>query len=276
MSKLHGRNIGLGLVFLLFFSLPLIIGFWLFRGGARNGSIREDPSLTFSHPVRITEDREFLRIKHSEQLNPEKGKDFLFTGWFRPRRLPRERDRITLFSKYSPDAPKGPGYVVALLGEATGVRIGVYWRNSRGDGQFYSFEEFPLVTDEWFMVGVSYINGRYLGVHTITRVPGHKPQVQLGGGYDLGEEGIFPDADADLILGSVRAGQFRGEIGPFGVAKKNELGPNLKEIFRDLSRTPNSLPSFLSLKNMKLWAPTGIIDESPTKYSIEREGFPAP
>jgi hypothetical protein len=259
-------------VFVVFFSLPLLGGiYWLINRPA--GEVTPERTELISTAAKVIGDRSFVRIGHSRELNPQVEKDFMFSVWFNARKLPKPNERITLVSKYSSQLEHNPGYSIALEGRDSGFRILIYWKDAQGKGKWYVFNEFAIVPEEWFMVALTFIDGRYLGVYTVTSVVEKKADIVLAGGYDLGEEGIYPDSDSDIIIGATRNGQFKGSIGPYLIIQKRDVGTVLKDILKEISRNPREIPSLVAEKSIRLWAPNIVKDISRFNHPITLEGI---
>ncbi len=273
-SSILGKKSLVPLVFffLVSFLTPVAVGYLVYSKIAEQNATAMSRINFFPKSIVIEGDRDFIRIAHQDDLNPLPGKDFLFFAWFQLRRLPLEGNRLILVSKYSPETKNEPGYRIAIEKAGGTPRIAVYWRDSSGKGRWFTFGELPLLPREWFMLGVSLHNQRYLGVHTISLASTGKADVRLIGGYDLGEESVIPDSAADLVLGSVRSGGFRGRLGAIGIIQGKELARDFKPLLKELGKSPQSKPSSVSSRMIRLWTTDFSSDNSEFKHEFAREG----
>jgi hypothetical protein len=184
-----------------------------------------------------------LRVAHNPALNPTGAGDFLLYIWFKLRKPLVEGERAVFVAKYEPDSKTRPGYSLALVGGPDGVRPNVYWQNEEGHGRWYPFASTQLRAKEWYLLGVSFREKRYLGVHLMPHDGGKKPEIL--GGYDL-EPQVIPDTPADLLVGAFGASKFRGRIGPFGVIRREGMTKDVATFIVQMSKAAGSLPSAVS------------------------------
>lgn len=181
-----------------------------------------------------------LRVAHNPALNPTGSGDFLLYVWFKLRKPLVDGERAVFVAKYDPDSKTRPGYSVALVGGPDGVRPNVYWQNEEGQGRWYPFASTQLRAKEWYLLGISFREKRYLGVHLMPHNGGKKAEVL--GGYDLEPE-VVPDTQADLVVGAFGASKFRGRIGPFGVIRREGMTKDVANFIVQMSKAAGSLPS---------------------------------
>jgi hypothetical protein len=275
--ELKNRKRGLAQVaalFILFsasFLLPIGFGYLAYQKYFHGGSAFSAALSPVPQAFVVNDDEASVVIAHADDLNPLPAKDFLLTAWFYPKPYPREGQRITLLSKFSPELPGKPGYAIALSHELDGFRIHVYWKESSRKGRWYSFSESPLVPGNWFMVALSLQKGRYLGVHTVTRVGAEQVETTLAGGFDLGGE-TRPDSPADMTLGAVRGGKYRGAIGPLAIVQGTDVAGELKQTLKGFSRDPIDIPGNVSSKEVRFFSKDLMTDESNFEHAVKRNG----
>lgn len=192
-----------------------------------------------------------LRVSHHSALNPTGDGDFLFYVWFKLRKPLVDGDRAVFVAKYDPESKVRPGYSVALVGGPDGVRPTVYWQNQEGHGRWYPFASTQLRAKEWYLLGVSFRDKRFLGVHLMAHDGGKKAEVL--GGYDL-EPQVIPDTQADLVVGAFGASKFRGRVGPFGIIRREGMTKDVATFIVQMSKAAGSLPSSVSTSEAVLVA----------------------
>ncbi len=180
---------------------------------------------------RIESSGSHIRVSHGADLNPKEGENFILMAWFKFRRLPEDGESITLLSKVDSFLRSQRGYRLSLTREAGRIRPVVYWRNGEAVGGTYKFSPFELRHHQWAMFGLSFSEGRYLGLHAVMRVPGRKPEVILLGGYTLSTP-VYPDATADLYAGSFSGPPYRGFLGPMSIISLKKRRDSLYRIFK--------------------------------------------
>jgi hypothetical protein len=207
-----------------------------------------------------------LRVSHSPALNPTGDGDFLLYVWFKLRKPLSDGERAVFVAKYDADSKTRPGYSVGLVGGPDGVRPNVYWQNEEGHGRWYPFASTQLRAKEWYLLGISFREKRYLGVHLMPHNGGKKAEVL--GGYDL-EPQVIPDTPADLVVGAFGASKFRGRIGPFGVIRREGMTKDVANFIVQMSKNAGSLPSAVSRSEAVLVA-SPKEDSGAFKLSIQQ------
>jgi len=271
LSPFVKSSIVIGSLFVVSFLAPLGGGYLLHQFWATEPSASvEDEQV--GTPLSVRAGRAFVRIAHQEGLNPEPTKDFLLTAWYRPRELPSGKDRVTLFTKHNDNSRAKEGITAVLTAESEGYKVSVSWKDKSGKGRLYQFSNVPLIAQTWFMIGVSLHEGRYLGLHTVTLLPGRKPEVKLVGGYDMTVE-IYPDSTNDLIFGAQRSGQFRGQIGPVGIFQGKRIGQELTKTLKFIAAEPSAVPENLTAKEVRFFTADFVQNKGLVKAVITKEGF---
>lgn len=210
----------------------------------------------------------YFRMPHSPELNPRPDRNFILVLWFKLNRLPDEGEPFILLNKVDSHLRSQRGYRLSLVREGDFVRPTVYWRSGLPMGGDYKFARMPLKPHVWTMIGISWSNGQYLGVHCVTKVPGEKPEVNLLGGYSL-PASVIPDSGADLLVGSFAGARFKGSIGPLAVMSFKKRGDSLYRIFKELGEDMDNLPDFFSRKDIGLWINDGNTDQSEFHQNVQ-------
>ena len=261
----NGRGLifgaGLILLFLASFALPIYFA-TRYSGSVVQSGAEEDA--VFPDGTVIARGAGFLRIRNADTLQPSAGRDFVFSVWINPKRPPKEGQRMVIASK---SGDKTPGYSLAIASDGTAVRPEVRWVGQEGKGKWFVFGELPLVIDRWHLFVVSFIDGRYLGLHAVTILGEAKPEVKLLGGYDVAEYGI-PHNQLPLEVGAVDGGAFRGKVGAIGVFAGSKFGDRVKDLAKELSRSPREIPTILSDREVLLWSVDGVRDLSSSQLEI--------
>ena len=258
------RVAGLCLAFVLAFTLPLYFIFAL-----------KDGALFGSSPWELEEAVSFVRggdslcVEHATDLNPQSGRDFLISGWFKLKELPRAEKRMFLLSKLSNDRQMN-GYVLALERDGDLVRPAVFWRDANGRGSWRSFSDISIAPNVWFMLSLSFYEGRFLGVHFAIRQAEQKIQPHLVGGYELSEE-VLPSSESQLCTGMVGSSGYRGSLGLLSIFSPRGLSKKLNRVVKDLARRPASLPREFSLDENVLLVKDGQADSSTRGHVVLRQ-----
>jgi hypothetical protein len=254
-------------VFLLSFSLPLFFTF-TFRGAFGSAATAgPDADSLFPEYAPIQSAAQRIEVAHAPELNPTADKDFIISGWFKLARVLQSKEKVLLLAKDEGAAETQSGYIVGLSRDADTIRPIVYW-GAQGKGKWYSFSDISLAAQSWFMLGLSFQEGKYLGLHIAFPTPDGKADVKLLGGYEI-EAPSIPDSEGSLVVGAWGDGKFRLRVGPFGVFSRADIGDDLKSVFKSLARYPFDVPNNFSRSDVVLWAPHELKDEGPTQREIK-------
>ena len=259
---LRGRVIVVAF-FCIFISISFGSGFYL--------------GLSSSHPVidrtsklsLLSVDRagRYLRVSDSNELNPQEGKSFLLSVFFRLKRLPEEGENMMLISKYDPEIRSQRGYYLAIARNAGHIRPTIYWRNGESVGGVYQFSDIPAQVGVWSMITLSWSEGRNLGLHFVSLVPGEKVRVDLLGGYSLSVP-VYPDAASDLLIGASQNGSFRGQVGPVIILSKSGRFKSIWKTIKQIAEDPSALPEGFTNENLKLQIFSRQGDSSPLAHEV--------
>ena len=267
----RGPLAGLALTFI--FALSFCLPVWvLFQLGERAGlwqSFHSGSSNSFAESIPIESDGQFLRVTHSDQLNPRPEKDFLLVSWFLIRKAPPLGVRLVLLSKYrSVSGSPRFGYGLAIEREQDGYRPTAFWGSTRG-GRWYEFPAVSLRPHNWFGLGLSFHDGRFIGVHLLRLPSDAGGEVTLLGGYDLGEGAGVDMGNADLITGAALGRPFRGRIGALTIISKKGLSADLKRVLKEMVRSPGRVPWEVNEKDLRLYVNEGRRDSSSYRHQVE-------
>ncbi len=254
------------LLFAVSFSLPL---FFTFK--ARDVFVGSSPTPEgdsfFPAYVGINTPGQHLEVQAEDALSPRSGRDLLISGWFKLSRTPQVLDKILLFSKVDGQADSAAGYIVGLSRDSDTIRPIVYWGDGT-NGKWYSFSDIGAAVQGWFMLALSFQEGKYLGLHLGLPVPGQRPEIRLLGGYEV-EGRVLAASRAPLRIGAWNEGLFRGRIGPFGVFSPSSMADSLKDVLKSLARDPLSAPPMFATKEVELWVPEAGKDISSYKRTVQ-------
>ncbi|RMG40189.1 MAG: hypothetical protein D6719_11765 [Candidatus Dadabacteria bacterium] len=261
------KSLYLIVIFVVSFCLPLyMLKLFVFNSvtGSSN-EISDSKENFFDGAVNFTRNQHHLVINASSYINPDEKNDFLIAGWFNLKTLPREGEQITLLSKVDKGKLVKPGYALKLIGERQGVRALVYWRDNFGSGGWKPFETVDLVPHHWFMLALSFYQGRYLGLHY--RSISDK-SFKLLGGHEFESE-VFPAADSNLLIAS---SGFRGKIGPFGVFRPHNLEQRLSKLLDEIfssSLGEERITAVFNSQEVSFWTTDWKIDQGSFGHVIE-------
>jgi hypothetical protein len=197
---------------------------------------------------------------------------FLLTAWIKLRSELIDGDRAAIISKFDPNTLSKPGYAVALVGGPDGVRPQVYWQDENGKGKWLSFAATQMQPKEWYLLALSFRDGRYLGLHI--RPLKESGKVEILGGYDLYGHTI-PSPKADLLVGAFGSSKFRGRVGPIGVFSGKEMFSDIPKILKTMAAAPTQVAHQIDTDEVVLWA-SPKVDRGPKQLAIvvPRNGKP--
>jgi hypothetical protein len=217
-----------------------------------------------SDAVSITSGGWAVRVAHQEDLNPHLDKSFLLTVWLKLSQPLPEGKRAIVVAKFGGRTPQRPGYALALSSGPDGVRPQVYWQDEGGRGRWLTFAAMNMVPGEWMVLGLSFRDGRYVGLHSRPLL--ESGRVEVLGGYDM--QGISaPRTKSDLLLGSFSTTQFLGSIGRVGVFQGSDLSENIPKILTEMAADPSSVPRLIDRSDVVLWG-SPKVDSGPRNLSV--------
>lgn len=268
---------GISLVF--FFKLPFLLESG--RPGpttVTTGSSAEDGVATevdelFPAAVHIRTAGDYVVVPQSEQLDTKEGEDFFVFSWVKLRRLPKPDEKVMYFAKTQVEGGRTFGYAVGLVRTGEVYRPIVHWEDDQGHGGSYLFTELLFAPKHWLLLAFGVVDNKVLTLSSAMPSPQTKEMaITFHGSHEL-EIPVVAVSPANILLGSTRAGNFRGFIGPFGVFRGEKLAEHFKEIVEELTDEPFQLPSDVEKGEVKLFVAEGITDQSPNHFELKARGI---
>jgi hypothetical protein len=245
MEKLRPlRGVVLAVVFFLSFAAPISLGYYAVRLiTAAQDDVKQtvDP---LPGAVRFSAQGMYGKIINDARLTPNSTLPYLFSGWFKMSQLPAVGQRIMLMARFNPHSAVNEGMALGVSRDAIGYRPVVYWRSASGAGGWYQFERIALRSRVWFQLGLSFREGRLLGLHGVADIDDLASGVQLLGGYELAPE-TYPSTSMDMVFGAYGQNPFRGFVGPIAVFSGEEVGRDIHGVLKRLMRSPEELPDLI-------------------------------
>lgn len=186
-----------------------------------------------------------------DSLNPSEGTDYMVFVWFRLRRVPESGEYTAVLGKFDAKARNRPGLAISLEGAPDGVRPRVYWNNAAGEGRWYSFASRYLRRNGWYLLAVSFSQDTFLSAYLVDQA--ELESNPLVGAHRLGKR-VDPSSSADLVVGALGSGDFRGDIGPFGILSAKGLHKDIQGYVARLAASPNHIASGIPADAVRLWA----------------------
>lgn len=267
------QGVGLALSFAIAFSLPLFLFyrgvnyFWSDRGA------HEVVLERFPKASRFGYQGAYGKVFYDQTLTPSTERAWMFSGWFKLSQLPAVGQRVLLSVSFDPDSRAHEGFGIGVLRDPSGFRPVVYWRASNGKGGWYQFAKFPIREQSWFLLSVSFRDGKLLGLHGVSDIDDKSRGVELLGGYEL-EEPIVPDSKTDLLFGAYGENHFRGFVGPVSIFSGNDIGKDINAIVKQLAKNPEQLPDSVSTESVVLRGYLGeeLMSAAPLRSEIVKPG----
>lgn len=257
------QSVLLSLLFILSFAIPLLFASNLFERHSSQ-DIVSMPAGEIPVVARVSANGQGLVIRHAGHLIPPIKDDFLLVSWFKLADFPSSDALQPLISKIDLRDLDKPGFSLSLKRDGNLLRPSIYWKSQKA-GQSYDFAPSDIVPGRWFMLSVSFLQGRYLGLHVGHVEVGEKPIIKLLGGYDFLK---FPRNTRPWVFGSGGAG-FRGEMGPVLVVSGKRIGKNLPALLSESASRPGELPRSLGASYLKLLVRGAEGDLSKYKQSLK-------
>lgn len=260
---MKGRPFLLLALFLLFFALPIVGALSFFKLQDKEHLDHEgDP---FPAALQFARKDSHISLPNAPALNIAENDRVLFVSWFKLRKLPREGEKLFLFSKLDSNSKNLSGYVVALTKRGEAIRPTVYWKDEKGKGGWYLFSEIELMLGEWVMLAVSFYDNRILGAYSAVYRSGQLGKLIVAGGVDL-EESIVPQTQAKFIIGSVEGTQFKGKVGPFCLFNFQDYA--VLDLLKEILNSPWNLPESVDRSSLRFCSYDLKVDMSPYNHPI--------
>jgi hypothetical protein len=260
----------LAALFILAFAVPVLIAAHM--SGALRSSPALPPGVDEIFPTSLSVGSGDFRVEIPSHVSfePQSKKDFLLVSWFKFSKVPAAGERLLLISKSEAGGQMKTGYVFGLSGDDTGVRP-ILFMGHPGGGNWYRFAEMKLPPRTWIMFAISLREGRYLGLHAATVLEAGRSDIQLLGGYDL-EQQAFVGNQSPIVVAPPGMTRFTGRIGPLGIFHREQLGEELRQLLKDLSREPLDTAGSLKRKDVALWWIGGDKDASEAEHQVMISG----
>lgn len=260
----------LGTLFVLAFAVPVLIAAHM-SGALRSAQVLP-PGVDEIFPTSLSVGSSDFRIEIPSHttFEPQADKDFLLVSWFKFSKAPSPGERLLLLSKSEAGGQMKTGYAFGLSGDDTGVRP-ILFMGHPGGGNWYRFAEMKLPPRTWVMFAISLREGRYLGLHAATVVEAGRSDIQLLGGYDL-EQQKFVGNQSPIVVAPPGMTRFAGRIGPLGIFHRDNLGEELRQLLKDMSREPLDTAGSLKRKDVALWWIGGDKDASEAEHQVMISG----
>jgi hypothetical protein len=196
---------------------------------------KDVPVMRIAHDVRLDPGVEEVRAIQTSQKEPL-GDFWAFFAIVRVRHLSAKGSRHIFALKYDAEKPLHPGWGIAFHRMGNDIFPEVYWGTPTKKGQWYRFMPVSVQFGEWWAVGLSFEENRYLVLHTQPLYADMGPTPKLAesqpgkmvasqtsfrafrGAYDVGGGGAACSS-ADLMLGASPGSNFKGGFGFFGAAR---------------------------------------------------------
>ena len=101
-------------LFFLAFALPVLIFYFVIKifNSPQDDNVKEVKYEKNTFSVKLP--GQSLRVFDENILNPEQGKDFIITSWFKFRKLPQDGEKAILITKYDATSAYKQGYGFAI------------------------------------------------------------------------------------------------------------------------------------------------------------------
>ncbi|MCB0355111.1 MAG: hypothetical protein KDD64_16380, partial [Bdellovibrionales bacterium] len=258
------------LLFLTAFAVPI---FFLLQITSFPDEISVDDDATadslFPEAVAVNRSGTYLEIRSEEGvLDPSENEDFVFATWFRLKSLPEEGEEVLFVAKFDAAHITRRGYSFGLMRDAGQIVPVVNWRDGTNGGTTHRFSPMEIVPKRWTLLVLSFLDGRYLGMHGGFWLS-NKENVSLSllGGVELNPP-IFPKSSTPLYIGALREGRFRGRLGPQMILKGHGLANEFATVLKRLSSQPLSPPE-TDVADVVMWTIGGSENRGSGKVDIE-------
>lgn len=259
-------------IFVVAFSLPL--GAWYLISQPKDSTElldKEDGSY-IKASIPISDFSRYISVADGPGLNPQASEDFILFSWIRPRSFPEDGQDIVYLAKIGPD-PAKEGYGLGYRREGREVRPIVHWKDKSGVGDRFVFSEMSILPREWVLLVVSFLDGRYLAVHSAQPETDGGIEYKLLGAHDISNI-ESPAAESNLVLGALQHGPYRGRIGPFGILSGQALSENLEGLVYEIVKLTRQEVDSIENTEIKMLMIEPGIDLSANQNEIDLSSFP--
>ena len=256
-------------LFFLAFALPVLIFYFVIKifNSPQDDNVKEVKYEKNTFSVKLP--GQSLRVFDENILNPEQGKDFIITSWFKFRKLPQDGEKAILITKYDATSAYKQGYGFAIeKNSSTGYRGSVFWQDINNNGRWYTFGEIPLVTGQWFMFTISYTSNKHLALHYTYEID-NEVITKLSGAYKVT---AMPASQSSFRVGSLVSQIFDGRIGTVSILKLNNTENDLENIIKENFNNPQTIPSIYKNDEVVFWSIGGENDLSKNGLKVIKVG----
>ncbi len=258
-------------LFFLTFILPVIILYVFYKfyySSSKEIFVKENKFVKCSFSAKPGQS---FKIEDNNLLNPEEGKDFILTSWFKFRKLPKDGERAVLITKYDAKTAYKQGYALAVEKQAsTGYRGSLFWQDIHNNGRWYTYGEIPLVTGKWFMFTASYTSNKYLALYYTHELNG-EIITELIGAYKVS---ATPASKSDFKVGSLVSRVFDGRVGTVSIIKPANVDKNLENIIKANFTKPRKFSKLYKKEDVALWTVGAGEDLGKNNLKIIKVGKP--
>jgi hypothetical protein len=215
------------------------------------------------------------RIDGASELDPHQEDLFLVSFLVRFEELPSEKLRHNIIEKYETSTRPYAGWAVGVQRINDRVRPQVYWRDSKGQGGWFTFESVELVPKQWYCITLVARDSEYLSLYSQRMFIKKEPKADVGvkflGGHSL-KEISTPKTRANVSLGVVRSNgkSFQGDFGYVVIARPNNLPEDIDSLLEYLAGGAARIRDKLGSADLLLSINEKWQDDSRLQHRIER------
>lgn len=256
-------------LYLLSFSLPFLLAFKIPKLFFTSSELEEfSVEKLFSGFSSIDDARVYILTQRSPELLPKTDKDFLFNIWLRTSKNFQINSRVVFAAKTEGNSDEQDTYSLGLINDQGLLRPVVYFGNQLHGGKWYTFNALDFPISKWFMLTLSFIDNKYLGLHVTHYNNRAELKTALLGGYEVDPKTV-PQVLAPLRIGSWGKSRFTGKVGPFNIIHTNRLDRKLSKLIEQFAKEPTQLPRLLNESEVAVWSPDTRTDLSANKLEIQ-------
>ena len=229
----------------------------------------EESERRFPKTFRVRTGGDFISLNHSPDLEPARGEDFGLFVWIRPRGLLKEGDNSIFVAKLKAHLEFVSGYSFGIIRRGEVDRPALFWGDIRGQGGKFLFSDIVVPPKEWMLLTLGVFQGQRVVVHSVTTTPEGGTSRVFHGSHIL-EQPVYPTADKEpLIVGALKSGLYRGELGPFGILIGENFEKNWNQIRTVIEDNALSQSEIVSKNEVMLFVPDGQGDLSAFQHEVK-------
>ena len=227
----------------------------------------------------------YVSISHDSALDPTANETFVVSVKLKIDNLPKLSKREKVIYKYDIATRPYAGWALAFHRLSTSLRPEIYWRDSSGNGGWYTFNEVHLDSRQWYRFYIfarakefislymeaSTGEGRGSKLHADTDLK--SVNTVFLGGYEVDEVSI-PASSGDLYLRSTngRGGSFKARISEVLIASTERLPGSDSEAREMILKGVGTFVDYLGPDNLELWLDSKGKDLSSRKRLVKSRG----